>query len=428
MIHLCPRHHRLILGLMMTTQLLSLALVQPVGAAADRALNQTRVTGSCALPLVHDRYVGFHIGVPTGWNMTVRGGAVIVSKDTAGTEMGLIYPALLTRGLTPAHFFAAVNSELQRSTAAAGNSISVRLTSRPGQLPRASVSGRVGKSAELGHAEVLLAPDRTALATEQAVFFIYWAPARRFASDAAVLSGIGSCYGPEAGTLYQFYQDGNFVSPLPLGWQVASEQQDFLEVWGDAHRAMAAYLLTTLPASARVTTARSLRQYAFARWHIQVYHVLFSQDTVGSRTADDVLPSQEMMEFIGRLSGKAIHGMVIVNSVQESRATSGELRLAMAMAGQWNATTIALIHVADSIRRNPQYDQTGGAQGNQALPGSSQIEPRFHDVITDLQVVEDSATGTYYEAPDNCYTIHGPSGPGYYLDRAGTLVRLRQVK
>jgi hypothetical protein len=44
-----------------------------------------------------------------------------------------------------------------------------------------------------------------------------------------------------------------------------------------------------------------------------------------------------------------------------------------------------------------------------------------------VQDVQDPATGTIYQAPYDAYDPNGPDGPGYYLNKGGTLVRLNVI-
>ncbi len=204
MAHLSTLRTRLLLSAGLTALTLTMAATPAVVAGNVHAAS------ACALPLVHDQYIGFHIGVPAGWQLSTSTGAIVISKDAASTETTLVYPALLTQGMTPASFFASYSKVLQQTIAAEGNAIHFQLISKPGQLPRALVTGRNGKVAEQGRAEVLMLHDQTALASEQVVFTLYWAPRARLAADSAMLENIGQCYGPEAGTLYQRYSDQVF--------------------------------------------------------------------------------------------------------------------------------------------------------------------------------------------------------------------------
>src|SRR5665213_2210191 len=186
-------------------------------------------TVSCPLPLAHDSYDGFHLGVPAGWELSTLGDTIFLSKDPSGTEAAVVYPALVTQGLTPASFFAAYSHTLQQSAAQVGSSLNFRLTSAPGQLPQAVITGRAGRTAVQGRAVVSVLRDQTAVATTQLVFAAYWAPTARVAADATMLASIGRCYGPESGTLYRVYQDQVFEYALPQDWQVRDEGQDNLE-------------------------------------------------------------------------------------------------------------------------------------------------------------------------------------------------------
>jgi len=60
---------------------------------------------SCTLPLVHDIYDGYHIGVPAGWNLFTIGGTVVVARDSSGTEETVVHPALMTSGETASGLF-----------------------------------------------------------------------------------------------------------------------------------------------------------------------------------------------------------------------------------------------------------------------------------------------------------------------------------
>src|SRR5205823_9927500 len=89
---------RLLLGL----GLCALALALPVAPtlagvphAAGRLPSTAGAAGACTLPLVHDHYLGFHSGVPSGWTLSTFDGAIGVSRDPSGSEVALLYPALL---------------------------------------------------------------------------------------------------------------------------------------------------------------------------------------------------------------------------------------------------------------------------------------------------------------------------------------------
>ena len=64
-------------------------------------------TTGCSLPVVHDVYDGFHVGVPAGWDMSTLGGQITVAPSPTSSEGAVLYPALLTKGVTAASVFSA---------------------------------------------------------------------------------------------------------------------------------------------------------------------------------------------------------------------------------------------------------------------------------------------------------------------------------
>src|SRR6185312_11133575 len=132
-----------------------------------------------------------------------------------------VYPALMTNGLTPATLYTSYTHTLEKSAAAAHNQLSFQLTSKAGQLPQAVITGRAGNVPVQGRATISVLRYSTAIAGSELVFSAYWAPTTRIAADQTMLAGIGRCYGPEAGTLYQVFQDQAFAFALPVGWKVS---------------------------------------------------------------------------------------------------------------------------------------------------------------------------------------------------------------
>ena len=298
MSHHAGTRPRLIRALAAATIILAVTSI-PAGTTGS-----VQAAGACALPLTHDTYDGFHIGVPAGWSLSSYQDTIMVAKDTAATEAAIVYPTVQTAGLTPASFFTTYMHGLQQFITTSGNAMSSHMLSGPGQMPVASLSGRVGTVRVQGRAMVSMLHYPTALGANQLVFSAYWAPTARLASDSALLAGIGRCYGPETGTVYQVYQDQVFAFALPEGWSVNDEGQDNIDLTGDGGRAYASYLLTLLPTSEAGTTPASLLNALFARLKIQVTTTISSINGASSMA----------MEFLGQFGGYAVHGMVWVTS------------------------------------------------------------------------------------------------------------------
>ena len=77
----------------------------PSGATSTTGAAATAAAG-CTLPLTHDALDGFHIGVPSGWDLFTFNSTIVVSKDPSlNTEETNVTPVLMTPGLTPASVF-----------------------------------------------------------------------------------------------------------------------------------------------------------------------------------------------------------------------------------------------------------------------------------------------------------------------------------
>ena len=430
--HRSTPHQYLLRGLVLPALLLAIALITAPAATAGAQVGRGRLRGmeaaaTCALPLVHDHYVGFHVGVPSGWTLSTFNGAIAVSRDTGSSETALLYPALLTAGLTPARFMAAAEKTIGQIAAAAGTTLAFRPLRPAGPLPRAAVGGQHVATGVRGQAGIVLVRTQTALATQQIVFYAFWTPSARYAADGPILSRIAPCYAPEPGMLFRIYQDQVFAFSLPLDWQVANEGQDSLDLVGAANQAWASYLLTLLPPSAGVTGPRSLLLYVFARAHIQIGRILSSSDGPQQSEPNGSVQQQQIVEFTGTYLGHAVHGLVAVLSDVGTADTTGVLRLGMATVGAWNGVNSGLIRLMSSIQHNDAQDQATWAHLIQHIEQNDQQVQQFDDVIRNVQDVRDPETGTVYEAPYDAYDPTGPQGPGYYLNKGKALVKLTPV-
>ena len=86
---------------------------------------------SCTMPLTHNAYDGFHIAVPTSWDVASLNGTVEVENDTSATEAVVVIPALETGGLTPTSFFENVNPGAWRNRLERGSTNNVTKARAP---------------------------------------------------------------------------------------------------------------------------------------------------------------------------------------------------------------------------------------------------------------------------------------------------------
>jgi hypothetical protein len=394
-------------------------------AAAGTPRPRATAASRCVDPITQDPYDGFQVGVPAGWNLLPIGNLLVVSKGVPGAEEAIVYPALLTPGLTAARFFGVATSELRQDAAANRNSISFQVTSTANGLPQASLRGRAGKVGVSGEASVSVVSDPTAHGSKLAVFSAYWAPPATLRADQAELASVGACYLPRRGELFQVVQDPAFTYSIPPGWQVAAEGQDTLTI-SLGHTAGANYLLTFIPPGTGVDSAPTLLAYVFKALGIAITKSLVTVKYPSEVDANGALDEFEYVEFTGTFESASIHGLVSVLSISGSAGTSGVLRYALADAPAWNTDNGALRRIVGGIQHNFTQDLQQWEQLNRQWQSFGQQEQAFDNIINGVDLVEDPSTGQEFEAPYDAYSPDGPDGPGYYTQSGQRLTVVNQ--
>jgi hypothetical protein len=384
------------------------------GACLLPATAAARGLGPCTLPVTHDPYEGFHIGVPNGWYLGRLNGMLVVSQNVAGTVEAVVEPVVLTRGLTAGHVFTSVSSTLKQEVAAGGSSISFRVTSRRGGLVQAVVHGAAGGTALTGQAGVAMVAHRTAHGSRLAVFYGYWAPGSQFRSERATLASIPACYGPQPGALLQIVRDQQFSYALPSGW-TPSEHFNVLGVQDGSVAGAYYFFLEDATPSQGVTNAQTLLQYLFTSAGISVANTLYTVTGPSTTTVTGATSQAERTEFTGTLSGVGpLHGMATVNSVTGGGVTSGVVRLAISAPSLWNSLSGVLLEIAGGIQHSFVQDLQQIAQVSQQWQAFGQQVSGFDDALNGVDIVTDPLTGQNYMANYDAYDQEGPKGPGYY--------------
>jgi hypothetical protein len=374
----------------------------------------TTALTACTLPLTQDPYDGFHIGVPSGWELFTLHGTIVVSKDPSATEEATVTPVLLTQGLSLAAIFSAALGSLRAEIEGAGGKMTDDITSSDDEAPAATLSLSEGQVSMSGSARLAVVADKTAHGSAIAALLASWAPTSSFPAQSATLAAIGSCYGPQPGTLYQVRSDQAFTYAIPVGWTVDSEGQDNIEI-ADGNQASATYVLTLLPPGTGVDSPQSLLSYAFQKLGVQVGRVLASQQLPNQPVSNGVTEGQEYEEFTGTLTGgQAIHGLVYVLSDTGSSTPSGVIRMGLAATAEWNSVNGALTHIVNSIQHNFTQDLQQWENLNQQEQSFNQQVQGFDYALNGVDLVRDPTTGATYEAPYDTYSATGPDGPGYY--------------
>jgi len=409
------RRWRQLSSVVATGCLAGVAAAGPAGATTSHTAATLTSSNSpaCSLPLTHDSYQGFHVGVPPGWDLSTLDGTVSVAKNTSGTEASLIYPAALTSGLTPSSFFASYMRYQQKLVAKSGASLTFKMQPDVGGLPRASVRVQSKRLNVVGEASVAVLPLHTQFSSKEAVFSVYWAPPARLAADGAMLAAIGQCYGPEPASLFQVFRDQSFTYILPPGWTTFDEGQDNIDLRGYANRADVSYLFFGLPA--QYNTPSLALSHIFEVDKVTVTSVLSTISAPPQQTSSGAVQGVEYVEFLGRSAGLTIHGLVYILTDSGSSGTFGVMRLGAATTDLWNSVNGGLIEMMGSIQHSFVQDLQDIQRLNQQWQAESAQEANFDDIINGQQLVQDPSTGAYYEAPYASYEPNGPNGPGYYL-------------
>jgi hypothetical protein len=375
--------------------------------------------------LTHDTFDGFHIGVPSGWDLFTFNGTIVVSKDPSeNTEESNVTPVVMTAGLTPASVFASSLGGLQKELAALGATMTDTITNAGDQSPAASLTVQAGPTTLTGQARLVVLPDVTAHGSSLAALLASWAPAASFGAESGTLAAIGACYGPEPGTLYQVMKDQVFTYPIPIGWTVKSEDQDTIEI-DDGNDASASYLLTMLPPGTGVDSPQSLLTYVFDHLGIHVGQQLSTVHLPNHQLANGGTQGQELVEFTGTLKdGRAIHGSVDVVSATGGGTPGGVIRLGVATPELWNSVNGALTHVREGIQHDFTQDLLQWESVSRQQRAFSQQVQGFDYALNGVDLVHDPATGATFEAPYDTYRATGRDGPGYY-DQAGNRLQIQ---
>ena len=102
---------------------------------------------ACSMSLTSDPYDGFHIGVPTGWDLSTLNGSIFVSRNRTSTEVAVVSPGRSCRMEKPPHRSLNSPGEYQAQVAGAGLTLTYALTSLGAQSPTASLSVQSGRRA-----------------------------------------------------------------------------------------------------------------------------------------------------------------------------------------------------------------------------------------------------------------------------------------
>lgn len=369
-------------------------------------------TATCNLPLTHDTYDGFHIAVPSGWELLTLRGEIEVEKDAAASEAVLVSPAIQTSGLTAASFFASQLSNFESLSASEGRTITITANNSRAAVPSVSFTAPVNGQTVDGYATVVTQQFGTQLSSSQLAFVAYWAPASSFTSEKSTLSGMAACYGPERASLYHVFQDQAFVYMMPPGWTVGNETQDSLDLIdgnGD-------YVTYELVGGSQFSDPPSLINVFLGGAGISSVNPPWTQSTPTQQLQNGGTENSEYEEFTAMFKGQPVHGLIFALTDTGTGFNTGVVRIVLASAAGWNAVNGALFQMVGAIEHNFTQDLQTMQRLNQQWQNFSNQVANFDDILNNQQLTQDPTTGIYYYAPYDSYEVGGPAGPGYYLN------------
>src|SRR5664279_540319 len=392
----------------------------PRGATASESSTPVAATQKCSLPLTHATDAGFHIAVPSGWDLSTMNGQVVVGSTPADTEAVLVYPALLTNGLTATRFFHTYLAKLDQDNASAGTPVTIHPTAGSNGLPAVTFTQTVNGTQRHGEATVEVLPLAAPDATQEAVFISYWAPDPEFAGAAGELSSVAACFGPEPASPFRIVQDQVFTYAMPPGWTSFDETANSIDLHGPGASDVS-YLLAGPVQTSEFDSPQSMIGWFLHGVGITAVSSLSAVASPSQQAANGGTESDVYEEFTANSGRTPIHGLIFGFTVVGGGVASGYIRMAVAAVNDWNSMNGTLVQIAGSIQHNFTQDLHELQRVNRQWQDFSGQVADFDDTLNTQQLVRDPSTGTYYEAPYSSYDPTGSQGPGYYLPNGDAL-------
>ena len=377
-------------------------------------------TPACNLPLTHATDVGFHIAVPTGWDLSTLNGVAEVATTPAQTEAVTIYPALLTGGLTASSFFNTYLAKLGQMNAAAGVPVSTTPATGSNGMPAINFTQTVSGTEIQGYATVEVLPLAAPGATQEAAYVAYWAPASAYPGARSELAAIAACYGPERGSLFQVFQDQVFTYAIPLGWAPFDESSNGIDLHGPGSSDVS-YVLDGPVETSQFDSPQTMIAWFTHGVGISGVADLSSVGSPQSQASNGGTQSDLYEQFSGQSSGQPVRGLIFSYVVVTGSVASGYIRMLVSPTSAWNSLNPSMLQIAGSIQHNFSQDLANLQQVNRQWQDFSGQVADFDDTLNNQQLVQDPNTGKYYEAPYEAWDQTDPRGPGYYLENGDRL-------
>ena len=384
--------------------------------------------GDCGLETVRDRFIGFRIGRPSGWQMDATGGSIVVKEDPAGRTLAIVYPVIPEGGGDQVELFRSYGRVLAAAAKGNGGGLRFKIEENSERGVFGSVRGTFAGGPVEGRASVTPLED-------QIVFSTYWAPPAEIDSEQAELAEIIACYRKEQGVPLRRHQGQFFAASLPEDWRVTGETQNGIDISapGDDAGVSFAYV-TNIPGA---TEADGFRDYTLGS--IPGLSDIRFQAVQDLGTSTDGLGtewSQRASEFTASFEGRRVRGVVSVAVANTQYGSSGGLSsIRVAEVGKYDEFAGVIAAIQESIVLTSAPGGGGGSgvalapnrPDDNPLTSSSdyrnevqdQLSQDWQEATMGFDNVESPSTGDQYQVPLNSYDPAGPDGPGYYRELPG---------
>lgn len=164
-----------------------------------------------------DDFMGFSIGKPGGWIVSVDSGSIVVKKDKEGLTCAVIYPLVLKENLSSKELLLKFIGILEETVSAGGGKIT------PGEVESSVSSSHASFKAYYGGTD-LRGEVFTNIEGMRGICRIFWSPKTSFESDRDTLYSIINSFEVHPAKPLIVHRGSVFSVSIPEGWYINETQ------------------------------------------------------------------------------------------------------------------------------------------------------------------------------------------------------------
>ncbi len=387
---------------------------------------------NCTLPTFEDRYAGFVVGRPAGWEIDYLNGTINVRRDV--NTVAVVYPVRPRAGNTAETIVAEYAKALESLFAKEGGALRAVGGTLEGKIRGIAISGEISARA--------VGPD--------VVIRGGWAPSSDWASVRGTLAAVGDCYARARGTMLKAQRrtgaDGagstTYAFSLPDGWSVAGVSSRGIDLLADEVSGVSFAYLTGMMGS---QTPDGFIDFVVQATGLQNVKFLASRDLPSQADPMGLRWVTKSKEYTGVQKGRRVHGVVTASvgtmGFFGMSNWSGMISVRQAEATKWESLSGITGVVQESIRivdakpgqgrilprNNPLDDSAIMSSWEYKNQVDERLSARRSETILEYQEVRSPTFGETYQAPYSAWQESGPQGPGYYLPMANGEQELLEI-